>query len=111
MRPYLIGELKVGFFLSILLGIAGCIRAAVFFTPVAETFAITASLVMIVGISILLGTVLPLLMKFVKIDPAHSSTTIQVIMDILGVAITVSMSSLILGSNMFGSDGSSTLLD
>ena len=89
-------ELKAGFFLSSVLGVAGCIRAAVFFTPLLETFAITASLIMIVGSSILLGTALPLIMKQFKIDPAHSSTTIQVLMDILGVAITVYISSLIL---------------
>ena len=60
----------------------GIFPKAVFFTPYAETLAITLALILIVAISILLGTVLPLLMKIAKIDPAHSSTTIQVIMDI-----------------------------
>jgi len=79
----------MGLALSFLLGVAGAVRAAVFMTPYTETLAITTSLVAIVFISVLLGAVLPLLMKFCKIDPAHSSTTIQVIMDILGVSITV----------------------
>ena len=96
ITPYLKTEFITGCCLSAVLGVAGCIRAAVFHTRPAETFAITASLVMIVAISICLGTALPLLMKFVKIDPAHSSTTIQVLMDILGVAITVYVSSTIL---------------
>jgi Mg/Co/Ni transporter MgtE len=83
--------------LASILGVAGFFRAAVFLTPWKETFAITSSLFMIVLISIVLGSLLPLLMKRLSIDPAHSSTTIQVIMDILGVCITVWMSSIILG--------------
>lgn len=45
--------------------------------------------VLIVFISVLLGAALPLFMQLCGIDPAHSSTTIQVLMDILGVTITV----------------------
>lgn len=96
VKPYIFSEIQTGFLLSLVLGFAGCLRAAVFLTPAAETFAITSSLVMIVATSVLLGTALPLLMQYVRIDPAHSSTTIQVLMDILGVAITVYMSSLVL---------------
>ena len=100
VRAYLFHELRAGFFLSIVLGIAGALRAAVFMTPFKETLAITASLVMIVGSSIFLGTLLPLGMRMIQIDPAHSSTTIQVIMDILGVAITVYVSSMILDATL-----------
>jgi hypothetical protein len=89
LKEFLTIELKMGLALSVILGISGCIRAAVFFTPITETIAITTSLFFIVFISIILGAVLPLLMNYVRIDPAHSSTTIQVIMDILGVSITV----------------------
>jgi len=78
----------MGFMLSAVLGITGCLRAAVFAVPLAETLAITTSLCSIVFISILIGATLPLVMKHVGIDPAHSSTTIQVLMDILGVTIT-----------------------
>mmetsp|Transcript_6706 Transcript_6706/g.11068 ORF Transcript_6706/g.11068 Transcript_6706/m.11068 type:complete len:477 (-) Transcript_6706:24-1454(-) len=98
VRPFLLNELLVGLCLSVILGVAGCLRAAVFMTPFAETFAITASLFMIVMISVILGATLPLGMKMVGIDPAHSSTTIQVLMDILGVTITVSVSALVLDS-------------
>lgn len=89
-------ELAMGVALSLVLGVAGCIRAAVFMTPWLETVAITASLFMIVSISIILGAIMPLGMKLSGIDPAHSSTTIQVVMDILGVTITVCVSSFIL---------------
>ena len=88
VRAYLRRELKMGATLSAILGVAGCLRAAIFLVPVAETIAITVSLCTIVIISILLGMLLPLVMKYVRIDPAHSSTTIQVLMDILGVTIT-----------------------
>jgi len=104
ISSFLKDEFTVGLILSVILGIAGCLRAAVFLTPLLETSAITTSLVMIVMISVLLGATLPLGMKMVGIDPAHSSTTIQVLMDILGVTITVVVSGLILDSHVVSSD-------
>eukprot|EP00546_Thalassionema_frauenfeldii_P004289 CAMPEP_0178910508 /NCGR_PEP_ID=MMETSP0786-20121207/9134_1 /TAXON_ID=186022 /ORGANISM="Thalassionema frauenfeldii, Strain CCMP 1798" /LENGTH=326 /DNA_ID=CAMNT_0020582763 /DNA_START=54 /DNA_END=1037 /DNA_ORIENTATION=+ len=98
--PFLLNEFSVGLFLSIILGVAGCLRAAVFLTPLLETIAITTSLVAIVLVSVILGATLPLGMKMVGIDPAHSSTTIQVLMDILGVTITVCVSGAILDSGV-----------
>ena len=95
-RNFLINEFKMALSLSTILGVVGFIRALIFRTPVAETIAITSSLFMIVGISIGLGSLLPLGMKFCGIDPAHSSTTIQVLMDILGVTITCQVSRLVL---------------
>lgn len=89
VKSFLVAELQMGLMLSAILGLAGCLRAAVFLVPLAETIAITTSLCSIVFISILLGALLPLAMKKLYIDPAHSATTIQVLMDILGVTITV----------------------
>lgn len=89
VRETLMRELQMGLGLSFVLGIAGAARAAIFMTPFIETLAITACLVTIVFISVLLGAVLPLIMRQCQIDPVHSSTTIQVLMDILGVMITV----------------------
>lgn len=100
VKSFLWSELRMGVCLSLILGVVGCIRAALFLVPMAETVAITASLLLIVFISIVIGATLPLLMHYVNIDPAHSSTTIQVLMDILGVTITVVVSSLILNSNL-----------
>ena len=48
--------------------------------------------------SICLGAVLPLFLQKLGVDPAHSSTTIQVIMDILGVVLTVFVSTTVLDS-------------
>jgi cation transporter-like permease len=95
-KSFMKREFAMGLALSIILGIAGFIRAAVFSVPFLETIAITSSLLMIVLISVSTGALLPLGMQAVGIDPAHSSTTIQVIMDITGVVITVQVSSLVL---------------
>jgi len=94
-------ELKMAFVLSAILSVAGFIRAIVFSTPLPETVAITCALALIVFISICLGAVLPLFLKKIGIDPAHSSTSIQVIMDILGVVLTVFVSTTLLVNPFF----------
>lgn len=71
-RSFLRRELFMGLCLSIILAIAGFGRALVFFTPWPETFAITMSLFIIVGTSVVIGSLLPLTMRSVGIDPAHS---------------------------------------
>jgi Mg/Co/Ni transporter MgtE len=97
-RQFLNREFKMALSLSVVLSIAGFIRAVVFRTPMAETIAITSALAIIVFTSICFGAVLPLLLKKINVDPAHSSTSIQVIMDILGVVMTVLVSTAILDS-------------
>ena len=75
--------------LSAILGVVGLIRSLTSpHTSLPETFAICIALILIVFISVVLGSTLPLILQFIKVDPAHSSTSIQVIMDILGVLIT-----------------------
>lgn len=101
VRQFLMRELAMGVALSLILGLAGFVRAAVFSVPPLETLAITSSLFLIVIISVVAGATLPLGMHLVGIDPAHSSTTIQVIMDITGVVITVGVSSWVLDSVFF----------
>jgi Mg/Co/Ni transporter MgtE len=95
---FLTRELKMAAALSFILGLAGFCRAAFFRTPFPETIAVTAALALIVFSSICLGAVLPLILKRVGVDPAHSSTTIQVVMDILGVVFTVLVSTAVLDS-------------
>jgi len=91
-------EFTMGMALSLLLGCAGLIRAKVFLIPWMASIVITLCLFMIVLISVIVGATLPLCMQCVGIDPAHSSTSIQVIMDITGVLITVNVSTLLLDS-------------
>ncbi|KAL7553855.1 hypothetical protein ACHAWF_017417 [Thalassiosira exigua] len=95
---FLSRELRMAFALSAVLSIAGFLRATIFQTPFPETLAITLALSMIVFSSICLGAVLPLLLQKAGVDPAHSSTTIQVVMDILGVVLTVLVSTMVLDS-------------
>jgi cation transporter-like permease len=101
MKNFLHNEAKMALSLSILIGMTGFARAAVFRVPPGETIAVTASVCAIVAISVAIGNALPLGMRKVGIDPAHSSTTIQVIMDILGVFITVCVSSFVLSFKVF----------
>mmetsp|Transcript_14338 Transcript_14338/g.29726 ORF Transcript_14338/g.29726 Transcript_14338/m.29726 type:complete len:492 (-) Transcript_14338:287-1762(-) len=98
VKGFLWNELLMGLLLAMILGVSGCLRAIVFSVPIPETMAITMSLWCIVFISIAIGSCLPVGMKLVGIDPAHSSTTIQVIMDILGVTITVHISKILLST-------------
>ena len=95
---FLLRELKMAGALSGILSLAGFVRAAAFRTPFPETVAVTTALTLIVFTSVCLGAVLPLVLKRLRIDPAHSSTTIQVIMDILGVVLAVVVSSILLDS-------------
>ena len=103
-KPFLWREAKMALCLSALIGVTGFIRAILFRTPMGETIAITASVCCIVAISVAIGCTLPLGMKKVGIDPAHSSTSIQVIMDIMGVLITVLISSFVLSFEVFQHD-------
>ena len=103
-KAYLKQEAKMALGLSFLIGLTGFIRAAMFKTPLGETIAITTSVTIIVVTSVAIGSTLPLAMKKVGIDPAHSSTTIQVVMDILGVLITVCVSSFVMSFQVFQSE-------
>jgi cation transporter-like permease len=104
MRSFLLSEAKMALCLSILIGMTGFIRAAMFRTPPGETIAVTASVCAIVAISVAIGCTLPLGMRRVGIDPAHSSTSIQVVMDILGVLITVCVSTFVMSLRVFQSN-------
>ena len=102
LQLFLKHEMVLAFILSILLSIAGFIRAIIFHTPMQETIAITTSLFCIVFSSVTFGVMLPLFLHYImNIDPAHSSTTIQVVMDILGVFVTVVISTLLLDTSEF----------
>jgi len=93
---FLLREVKMAASLCCILSVAGFIRTVCFQTAFPEAITVTMALSLIVFISICLGAVLPLLLEKLKIDPAHSSTTIQVIMDILGVFLAVVVSSAVL---------------
>lgn len=89
-------ELRMAFSLCIFIGLTGFVRCLMSEVSMPETVAITFALTMIVFISIIIGAILPLLLYFINLDPAHSATSIQVIMDILGVLLTCSIAYLLL---------------
>jgi cation transporter-like permease len=105
---YIVKEISASILIGLVLGLAGLARVYLF-SSVAfyEAMAISLALVAIVVSSIVIGTVLPLIFQLLGIDPAHSSTTIQVIMDISGVLITCSISAFFLGDVLSGSDANS----
>ena len=97
MIPFIIKEVCTGFALSLILGVFGMIRVTVLAsTSMTEAFAISIALSTIVFTSVCLGALLPIFFHKIGIDSAHSSTTIQVIMDILGVIITCTVSTKLL---------------
>ncbi len=97
---FLARELRMALGLCAIVSVAGFARVAVFQTPFPEAVAVTGALAVIVLSSVCLGAVLPLLLKRMGVDPAHSSTSIQVIMDILGVLLTVVVSSTLLDTSL-----------
>ena len=74
---FLTRELRMAAALSVILSVAGFLRAICFRTPLVETIAVTAALGLIVFSSVCLGALLPLLLEKIGVDPAHSSTSIQ----------------------------------
>jgi len=94
---FVLREFYMALSLSAILGTVGLVRSLSSpFTSLSETFAICLSLIFIVFVSIILGSTLPLFLQFIKLDPAHSSTSIQVIMDILGVLMTCGIAMAVL---------------
>lgn len=90
----------MGVCLTLIVGLAGFVQVIAFDSSLEEAFAVTASLLVICFTSIGMGATLPLVMNCCGIDPAHSSTTIQVLMDILGVTVAVYVSGAILESDI-----------
>jgi len=93
---FLLLEFANAFVISFALGSVGAVRALLSPCSLAETLAIVISLMLIVFVSILCGSMLPLFLKWLRFDPAHASTSIQVIMDIGGVMMTCLISTSLL---------------
>lgn len=97
IRTFIIKETIMACYLSAVLGFIGFLRAVLSFdTTFSEAVAITIALMCIVFISVIIGAVLPILLNLIGIDPAHASTSIQVIMDISGVLIICCVATVVL---------------
>jgi Mg/Co/Ni transporter MgtE len=89
-------QAAVGALLGAGLAAAGFLRVYLTNGDVTNAFAISLSLLCIVMTSVVLGTVLPFCLAEVGVDPANAGTSIQVVMDILGVIITCVLCHLVL---------------
>lgn len=101
-RSFILREFYMAFSLSIIIGMFGFMRASLFSESITlpESIAICIALTIIVLISVIVGSMLPIVYHYFNVDPAHSSTTIQVIMDISGVLLTCLVASIILHSDL-----------
>jgi len=91
-RAIVSDEMRRALALGGILVVAGFLRVIAFDgTTLVDAAAISASLFIIVSSSVVLGTMLPLLLSKLRVDAAHASTTIQVVMDVMGVLITCSV--------------------
>mmetsp|Transcript_18324 Transcript_18324/g.55311 ORF Transcript_18324/g.55311 Transcript_18324/m.55311 type:complete len:191 (-) Transcript_18324:150-722(-) len=89
---FLLFETKMAAALAALLLVAGLLRTAAFGVNAVDTMAISLSLFTIVSTSIILGAILPILLHRLRVDAAHAATSVQVLMDVLGVFITCAIS-------------------
>lgn len=81
-------QLEVALLLGGGLAAAGFVRVYLTNGSLLNSCAISLSLMTIVMASVVLGSGLPFCLARIGVDPAHAGTSIQVLMDILGVAIT-----------------------
>lgn len=93
---YLWGEFQMSLKMALVLVSCGFARVLLFQYPLSDAVAISASLAAIVFASILGGACLPLALHQRGLDPAHAGPTIQVLMDLFGVAITCAVCSVLL---------------
>jgi cation transporter-like permease len=90
-------EVKMALCLCLTVGAVGALRCLLSgHVELLEVVAVGTSLVSIVFVAILAGVALPLLFQAIGLDPAHSSTAINVVMDIGGVMIIVLVASIML---------------
>lgn len=94
----LLKEFSASLLMSSFLTIVSFFRVYIFQHNMLDAFAVSISLFVIVIVSMLLGTILPLLLERLDLDPANSAAPfLSTLMDILGVFIYCSIVSKVLG--------------
>lgn len=96
VRATLLEQAAVGALLGAVLSAAGFARVYLTGGSVLDSAAIALSVLGIVSTSCMLGGGLPFLLARMGVDPANAGTSIQVVMDVLGVAITCATCNLVL---------------
>lgn len=81
-------QARVGLVLGTVLSLGGFLRVYLSDGSLVNASAIATALFAIVMTSVVLGSALPFCLSRAGIDPANAGTSIQVVMDIFGVAIT-----------------------
>lgn len=89
-------QVAVGTQLSMVLGPLALLRAYVQGTKLSVCFTIGVATLLIVVVAASLGTALPRLLWQVRVDPAHATPVIQVLMDMVGVLTTCAIGYVIL---------------
>ncbi len=91
-------EIGMGLLLGVTLGIVGMVRALLWGGGVDVTMVVGLSLICVVTVGTVLGSMLPLLLQKVGLNPADSSTPfIASISDILGILVYFSIARALLG--------------
>ncbi len=97
IRKFLKRELLTALALSIILGIAAFLRVYFTYHSLAESFAISCSVALVVLFAVSLGSFIPILLKRLNIDPAFSAGPfLATLMDILGILVYCYVAKLIL---------------
>ena len=89
VKSFLHREAGMAILLALTVGFIGLLRAMLSPCTGPEVVTVVLSLMSIVFISVIVGSILPLLLHAVKVDPAHAATSVQVIMDISGCFLTM----------------------
>ncbi len=94
----LIREMGISVIMSLIIVLVGFTRVYYTSHDIISTIAISISLFLIIITSITLGTLIPLILERLNLDPAHSAAPfLTTLMDILGVGIYCLVCSKILG--------------
>ena len=94
----LLREFSVSIVIAFLLVAVGFLRVYFFSHNLLGAFAISIALFIIVLMAMFLGTLLPLLLERLNLDPAHSAAPfLATLMDIFGVLIICIVASMLLG--------------
>lgn len=97
IRRFIFREFRMALMIALILGVFSFVR--IYFTHgfVIAGFAVSFSLASIVLVSVMLGSTMPLLLKRLNMDPAHSAgPVLATLMDVVGLLLYCFISQLLL---------------
>eukprot|EP00914_Ancora_sagittata_P009047 GHVO01017445.1.p1 GENE.GHVO01017445.1~~GHVO01017445.1.p1 ORF type:complete len:256 (+),score=23.10 GHVO01017445.1:83-850(+) len=87
-RALVFKQLMTGMALGLILLAFSFVGVLLFGSTTAEGFAVCIATLSIVIVSVIIGTLLPIMFQMFGIDPAHAGAAIQAAMDVVGVLVT-----------------------